>query len=990
MGKRDPHGAKWHRWDPHIHAPGTVMNDQYTGTDPWNDFLSRVEKSAPQIRALGITDYYSVDVYEQVLAHKANNRLAEVDLVFPNIEMRYNVGTGKAAPINVHLLVNPNDPKHVAEIRRLLSSFKFRAYDETFHCTRDDLIKLGKIHDRKATDERRALEVGANQFKVSLEQLRDVWDGSAWMRDNVLIAVSAGSQDGTSGIAEASLAAVRKEIEKFSHIIFSGTPKQRQFWIGEGAASVDELNAEYGGCKPCLHGSDAHRPGEVGAPDLDRLCWVKGDVDFEALVQGCLEPADRTYVGKLPPRGAFPSQVIEQVSVTAAPWLKQSELGLNAGLVAIIGPRGSGKTALADMIAAGGYALSTQLTEKSFVRRAKRHLADSAATLTWEDGSQTQNQFANVEIEDIFDNAKVQYLSQQFVDTLCSAEGVTDELLAEIERVIYQAHPAEDRMGTTTFRELLDLRAEAGRHMRATHEVILTEIAEELNGERDRRASLPGLQKQREEKTKAIEKDKKDRATLITKDAAGHSQEYDTVSQALEQVRGRVEQARRRRGALQGLQQEVVDIRTSKKPQRLRTLKLAHAEAGLSPTAWQAFDQDFVGNVDDVLNKEIDDIDLALPKLLGVPLPKDPSDAQPSKTSVISAGARLEDQTLALLDHEASRLQKLIGIDAEKGKQFERLSEKISRDEAALAKLDREIEQAKAAEEKIKELIQERRDAYGRVFDGILAEETQLASLYNPLKDRLATEPGALGKLTFSIRRKVDAEAWAEAGEELLNLRNAGPFRLHGTLLEKAKAELVPAWTKGSSKEVAEAMARFRENHESSLVQHMPDFTTAAQKREWGGKISAWLYSTDHIELAYSAQYEGADIGELSPGTRGIVLLLLYLAIDRDDDRPLIIDQPEENLDPKSINDELVGRFRRAKQRRQIIIVTHNANLVVNADADQVIVASSGPHRPDQLPEISYESGGLENADIRTHVINILEGGDTAFKERARRLRVRF
>jgi energy-coupling factor transporter ATP-binding protein EcfA2 len=92
----------------------------------------------------------------------------------------------------------------------------------------------------------------------------------------------------------------------------------------------------------------------------------------------------------------------------------------------------------------------------------------------------------------------------------------------------------------------------------------------------------------------------------------------------------------------------------------------------------------------------------------------------------------------------------------------------------------------------------------------------------------------------------------------------------------------------------------------------------------------------------------------LSPGTRGIVLLLLYLALDRDDDRPLIIDQPEENLDPKSIFDELVDCFRRAKLRRQIVIVTHNANLVVNTDADQVIIAKCGPHRPRALPEISY------------------------------------
>jgi len=130
------------------------------------------------------------------------------------------------------------------------------------------------------------------------------------------------------------------------------------------------------------------------------------------------------------------------------------------------------------------------------------------------------------------------------------------------------------------------------------------------------------------------------------------------------------------------------------------------------------------------------------------------------------------------------------------------------------------------------------------------------------------------------------------------------------------------------------------------------------------------------------------DIEQLSPGTRGIVLLLLYLAIDGTDDRPLIIDQPEENLDPQSIFEELVARFREAKKRRQIIIVTHNANLVVNTDADQVIVASCGRHRPAQLPVKSYEAGGLENKRIRQRVCDILEGGEKAFKERAKRLRV--
>ena len=97
----------------------------------------------------------------------------------------------------------------------------------------------------------------------------------------------------------------------------------------------------------------------------------------------------------------------------------------------------------------------------------------------------------------------------------------------------------------------------------------------------------------------------------------------------------------------------------------------------------------------------------------------------------------------------------------------------------------------------------------------------------------------------------------------------------------------------------------------------------------------------------------------------------------------------EENLDPKSVYDELVSLFITAKTKRQVIIVTHNANLVVNTDADQVIIASAGPHPAGGLPPISYVAGGLEDASIREAVCNILEGGEEAFRERARRLRVR-
>lgn len=992
-GTRDPRGSKWHRWDPHIHAPGTVFNDQYRGEDGWKQFLTRIEASSPRIRALGITDYFSVDVYEEVLAYRKAGRLADVDLIFPNVELRYGIGTGRGSPINFHLLVSPDDPAHVDQIRRFLRALTFTAHGESYRCDRSDLIRLGRAHDETLRDERAAFAVGANQFKVNPDELRAEWKKSTWVQENVLIAVAAGSNDGTSGLqGDPSLATLRKEIERTAHIIFSSQPKQRAFWLGQGVVSVEKLVSDWDGRKPCLHGSDAHGPDGVGVADQERYCWIKGDLAFESLRQTCLEPEARAFIGLAPPRGALPSQVVTNVEVSDAPWLVTPSIPLNAGLVGIIGARGSGKTALADIIAAGGYALSPHLSERSFIRRAKDYLGDASARLTWEDGDPTSNDLRHVGMEDVLDSPRVQYLSQQFVDSLCSAEGVTDELLTEVERVIYQARPAEDRMGTTTFRELLDLRAARGRALRRSHEEALAEAAKELNLERDRKASLPGLQKQRIEKAASIAKDKRDRSSLIGKGGEERAKRLDEVSTAAESVRFQVEQAQRRRQALLALRDEVNNTRKTKAPALLRHLQQAHQEAGLGAEHWKSFLLEFSGDVDTILDTAIKSIDGRIRAMSGPAAGEVAiaAGAQPAATSLLPDGVALAQNTLSLLNKEVSRLRALIGIDTENAKAFARISEKISRDEAALAKLDRDIDAAQKADERIKELIQSRRDSYALVFDGIIDEERELSALYAPLKARLEAEEGALGKLSFSIRRVVDIAAWAQQGEDLLDLRRSGPFKGRGALLAAARSDLQAAWETGSSADVAEAMARFREAHERDLVEHAPVERSDAQAfREWVGRVSSWLYGTDHITVSYGVQYEGVDIGQLSPGTRGIVLLLLYLAIDHDDDRPLIIDQPEENLDPKSIFDELVERFRKARQRRQIIIVTHNANLVVNTDADQVIVATCGPHRPGMLPEITYQSGGLENPTIRRLVCEILEGGEAAFRERARRLRVR-
>ncbi len=115
----------------------------------------------------------------------------------------------------------------------------------------------------------------------------------------------------------------------------------------------------------------------------------------------------------------------------------------------------------------------------------------------------------------------------------------------------------------------------------------------------------------------------------------------------------------------------------------------------------------------------------------------------------------------------------------------------------------------------------------------------------------------------------------------------------------------------------------------------------------------------------------------LSIGQRGTLLLKVFLATATAK-QVFIIDQPEDNIDNDFIMHQLVPLIRRAKKARQIIMSTHNANLVVNADAEQVIVA-----RIDQCA--SYLSGSIENSEINHAIRDILEGGEEAFKQRERK-----
>lgn len=153
-------------------------------------------------------------------------------------------------------------------------------------------------------------------------------------------------------------------------------------------------------------------------------------------------------------------------------------------------------------------------------------------------------------------------------------------------------------------------------------------------------------------------------------------------------------------------------------------------------------------------------------------------------------------------------------------------------------------------------------------------------------------------------------------------------------------------------------------------------------------------YFFDYWEIKYKSDR----LGEMSTGKASFVILMLIVGLSKSK-APILIDQPEDNLDNRSITTDLVEYLRHKKLERQIILVTHNPNIVVNADSENIIIAnqkgqndreSSSPYLFDYINgaiEDSFEKDDsqtdlLKSMGIREHIADIVEGGKDAFKKR--------
>ena len=338
---------------------------------------------------------------------------------------------------------------------------------------------------------------------------------------------------------------------------------------------------------------------------------------------------------------------------------------------------------------------------------------------------------------------------------------------------------------------------------------------------------------------------------------------------------------------------------------------------------------------------------------------------------------------IAKIDKEIAALQKSIG-DHEK--EVATLKPKVEGN-AAITQLSKEI------------LLEEEKLASLRALDAQI-EKYQLS--FNAILDEIAHLT-----LTFQYIHNeyvTAVNSRSDINSEELEFIVTAPFRTE-TFLQKLSGfidnrKLGQIFKRNTDGEIDFFANDFDESFVKDCILKILDTKNGLLKKNITFEDVLRCIASDWYNITYTIKLDGDEIKNMSPGKKALVLLKLLINL-AESKCPILIDQPEDDLDNRSVFVELVDFIRNKKIQRQIILVTHNANIVVGCDAEEIIVANqNGNNAPNLEKRFEYRTGAIEETNplldsagniingvlyktgIQQHICEILEGGKEAFTVR--------
>lgn len=995
----------------HVHTPDSIVQN-YGGKseETWLRFLQDLEGLPPAVKVLGISDYIFLDGYRRILAERQRGRLGNIDLVLPVIELRLDKFGGTESHlsrVNFHVIFSDElDPETIQQqfINALPSAYKlsprFVGLEREWSGvpTRDSLEDLGrKIIASVPERERRRFEEplleGFNNLNVSLEEVLNRLSASYFGGKYV---TAVGKTEWWNIKWNDQSIADKKTIINSADLVFIAVDKIEDFYKAKESLRLSEVNDRLLDC------SDAHSFSTSQVKERLGHCftWIKGDPTFQGLRHVLVEPEERIYVGEMPPQlqtvaknktRYIRSVSIKKVSVPGKrldeKWF-DADLPLNHGLVAIIGNKGSGKSALVDVI--GLLASSKSQKAFSFLNSDKfRKMPENRARyfegeLQWEDGEAVKTRLdvdANPEQVE-----RVKYIPQSYFEDICTQlPGIEETAFdRELKSVIFSHVGEAERLGKDTLDALIEYKSgeisEAMNQAKLKLEKLNKDIAvrENMLTEEYRR----NLENQLAEKKRELDALKKARPAKVKKPSKTSTRKTETLKRAED-----------------GRQKLEADVAKSREQRKEVIDALARVERAI--TKVENFEER-VKAFREELEKALDGLELGFDEIVRVEVHKEILEKAKSRFF------QKKEQVEGLLDpkNEAGLVAKLKAAQDGVAKLREQL-DKPSKDYAdyveevanwesmkreiiddwqkpgSIANLEWQIGRLEEIPNELSDLCEKRQRQARAIYKWLQKHKAVLAELYAPVQKFISEHPDIGKKIDLNFGVSIMDLGFGENFFEWINQGKTGSFmgaaegrRVLNEMLVRHDfndEEIAVAF----ADQVVEAL-RANNSTADGVKVRVEDQLRKGKTVE---SLYTFIYSFGYLQARYVLRLGEKELGQLSPGERGALLIVFYLLVDLDT-TPLVVDQPEHNLDNETVTKLLVPAIKKAKLRRQLIMVTHNPILAVVCNADQVIAASLDIKRDYR---VEYVSGAIENPFMNKKIVDILEGTMLAFDNRQKK-----